>query len=281
VILGAWHYRIGASDWLRAEEGVAGWDYLAQLEFQREIEVDGTRARSTCGIEAEAPIDLVVTAHCTTARFRQVVYRMRLPPAPWAGAVACAIPSAELAEQVRLDTEIVLKGERLAAKKLTAHYAGSRLFYETTQIEIEGARSRMPLESASFTQQLSYLGAPRAPWYVDCGGGELHAPVMRALRVFINSDQPEFADAAKRGEQTVLAMLKADIARNMLEVALADDTFQAGNFDFAEGTLGEAAARVLRLCFRDMKPSDVLGLARKDASRFQAIIASHFNQHDE
>jgi hypothetical protein len=108
----------------------------------------------------------------------------------------------------------------------------------------------------------------------------LHAPVMRALRVYLNSDQPQFADAARQGDQTVLAMLKADIAQNMLEVALEDDFFQAGNLDFSEGTLGEAAARILRLCFRDTKPCDVLALARRDPSRFKAVMVSHLNQND-
>jgi hypothetical protein len=281
MVLGAWHYRIGSGDWLRAEAGVAGWDYLAQLEFHRDIEVDGLRARNACGLESETPVDIVVTAHCPAARFRQIVYRTLVPEGSWAGAMTFAIPSTEIAEQIRLDTEIILKGERPAAARLTARYPGSRLFSESIQLEIEGTRSRMPLESASFARQLSYLRAPRAHWYVDCGSGDLHAPVMRGLRVYLNSDQPGFAVAAQRGEQTILAMLKADIARNLLETALADDSFQAGNLDFGEGSLGEAAVRVLRLCFRDMKPSDVLALARRDPSRFQAIVVSQFNQHDD
>lgn len=280
VVLGAWHYRLGSGDWLRAEVGVPGWDYLAQLEFHRAIEVDGRRARSACGIESKTPIDAVVTVHCPTARFRQVVFRTPIPEGSWTGSITFALPSAELAEQLRLDTEILLTGERAPAERLTARYAGSRLFHESIQVEIEGARSRMPLESASFTHQLSYLGAPRAPWYVDCGSGDLHAPVMRALRVYLNSDQPQFADAARQGDQTVLAMLKADIAQNMLEVALGDDSFRAGNLDFSEGTLGEAAARILRLCFRDTKPGDVLALARRDPSRFKAVVVSHLNQND-
>lgn len=280
VVLGAWHYRIGSGDWLRAEGGVAAWDYLAQLEFQRAIEVDGVRARSACGLGPQTAIDAVVTAQCPVARFRKVVYRTAIPNASWTASIAFAVPSAELAEQMRLDTEIVLSAERATAERLTARYAGSRLFHESIQVDLEGALSRMPLESASFTHQLSYLGAPRAPWYVDCGNGDLHAPVMRALRVYLNSDQPKFALAAKNGDGTLLAVLKADIARNMLEAALADDSFKAGDFDFAEGTLGEAAARVLRLCFPDMKPSDVLSLARRDASRFHATVISHLNQND-
>jgi len=280
VVLGAWHYRIGSGDWLRAEAGVAGWDYLAQLEFHRDIEVDGLRARSACGLESETPVDIVVTAHCPAARFRQIVYRTLVPEGSWAGAMTFAVPSTEIAEQVRLDTEIILTDKRPAAARLTARYPGSRLFSESIQLEIEGTRSRLPLESASFARQLSYLGAPRAHWYVDCGSGDLHAPVMRGLRVYLNSDQPEFADAAQRGDQAVLALLKADIARNLLEAALADESFQAGNLDFGEGTLGEAAVRVLRLCFRDTKPTDVLALAKRDASRFQAIVVSYFNQHD-
>jgi hypothetical protein len=154
------------------------------------------------------------------------------------------------------------------------------LFTDVSVIDLEGKRSRMPLELTSFSRQLVWLDAPRGPWYVDCGSGDLHAPVMRNLRVFLNSDQPAFATSAQRGDETTLTLLRTDIAQQLLDTALEDESFRAGAEDYPEGSLGEAALRALRLCFRDMKPTDVLNLAFRNRSKFHAMIASRFNHGD-
>lgn len=280
IVLGAWHYRVGSGDWLRAEGGVAGWDYLAQLEFRREISIDAPSARRACEVEPRVPLELIVTAHSAAARFRAVVFRAPLTERPWSGFAEFPVESTHLAEQLRLDTEIILAKARGDARPFTARYTGSRLFTDSSSIDIEGRRGRMPLELTSFAQQLIWLDAPRAPWYVDCGSGDLHAPIMRDLRVFLNSDQPAFTASAQRGDETTLTLLRADIARQLLETALEDEAFRTGAEDYPEGSLGEAALNVLRLCFRDMKPTDVLTLARRNGGKFQGMIASRFSRND-
>jgi hypothetical protein len=280
IVLESWHYRIDAGEWLRADSGVAGWDYLTQLEFYREMKLDGVRVRSVCDLEPTTPLELIVTAHCPAARFRRVAYREAIPGESWERSITFAMPSQEIAEGLRLETEIILMRARPTAARFSARYLGSRLFSESVQIDLEGVQSRMPLEYARFSQQLPWLDAPMAPWYVDCGTGELHAPVMRDLRVFLNSDQPAFVSAAQHGDIHIIALLKAEIARQLLQTALADDEFLSGNTDYEEGTLGQAAIRVLRLCFRDRKPAEVLNIARQNANRFQAMLISRFNHND-
>lgn len=276
LTLGRWHYRIGTGDWQHADPGVRGWDYLSELGFYRDITVDGAKARSACDLESTTPVELIVTVHCPAARFRRVLFRATVPEEVWTGSATFTVPSREIAESLNLETELILMQARGSGSRFSAQFQGSRLFSDGVDIDIEGARSRMPMESVSFSKHLGRLEAPRAPWYVECGAGDLHAPVMRELRVYLNSDQPAFAEAAQR-DSTILVLLKADIARQLLETALEDEDFRQGATDYGEGTLGETALRTLKLCFPHARPADVLSLARRDASRFQAMILSRYN----
>jgi len=278
VALSAWHYRLGNGDWLTVASGVPGWDYLAQLEFRREVQIDAQKARIACGLDSITQLELIVTMLSPPARFRRVVWREKMPKETWVGLVTFQVPSEEISEYVSLDTEIILSAGRQQNGHFTARYAGSRLFAETTRIELEGNLSRMSLEMASFAKQLPWLHAPRAPWYVECGSTGLHGAVMRDLRVYLNSDDEQFLALAKNGNEPTLWLMSAEIARQLLEVALEDQAFLEQTDNYEEGTLGQAAQRVLRLCFQDTKPSDVLTLARRDPGRFQAILMSNFRQ---
>jgi hypothetical protein len=257
-------------------------DYLTMLEFHRDVAVDTLLVRQACGLEDATPIALVVTVHSPVARFRRVlVCHSLLEEASSSIPVYFEVPSAEVAGHLRLDTEIVLMRRAATRTRFAAHLAGSRLFSETVAIEIEGTASRMPLEVASFARQLTWLNAPRAPWHVDCGSRDLHFPVMHDLRVYLNADAPSFLDGVTRGDRALHALLKAEVAKRMLESAFEDADFLGGIRDFGDGTMGQAAVRILRLCFGDMTPKDVSVIAARDPGKFEAAIRSRFTpDHD-
>ena len=277
IELGGWHYSLGGEDWIRLEDGVPRWDYLSQLSFHRELTVDGSAIRSTCELKKEAPLVLAVTAHCPAARFRRVLFRQEVTGGKQTYGARVDVPSASVAGNIRLETEILLVEEPRIESRFSPKYAGSRVFRDSTSVDIEGTRSRMPMQIARFSEQFAWLNSPNAPWYVDCGTGELHTPVMHDLRVYLNADQPQFIEAANRCDATLISLLKADIAKRILENALADDSFVHGSSDFDEGTMGEAAMRILRLCFDDMAAPEVLSLAKSSSAKFEAIIRSRFN----
>ena len=254
---------------------------IGPLEFRREVAVDTLPARQACALTHDAPLALVVTVHSTAARFRRVLARQVLSERGIVDPRSFEVPSAEIAGRLRLDTEIVLTSGAAMRERFVAHLAGSRLFGETVTIEIEGAGSRMPMEVASFTGQLAWLNAPRAPWHVDCGSRDLHFPVMHDLRVYLNADAPVYLESLTRGEPTLHALLKADIAKRMLESAFEDSDFLQGISDFGEGTMGQVAVRILRLCFGEMTPKDAQVLAERDPGKYDAMIRSRFTtDHD-
>ena len=279
---GAWHYRASSGDFLTVSEEIPGWDYLRRLEFRRDVVVDGTQVAASCDLPHDASVELVVTAHSPAARFRRVVFRSgslprsrRVVEAQFVLANSC-----ELSRELRLDTEVLLSKAGSLKKALVANLAGSRLFGDTFRICLEGRGARMPVEMADLGSQIPGLIAPDAPWHVLLETPDMHAPVMQSLRVFLNSRDTPVATAARTGDVRVLSLLKADVARRLLIVALQDEEFVANPDVYADGSTGEAARRLLRVCFKELSPQLVQTFAISEPARFESLIQSAMNLSD-
>jgi len=182
-----------------------------------------------------------------------------------------------LAGSIFIDTEVVLTKNLGPRKAFLAHFPGSRLFSERIAVELEGSSSRMPVEVAKFSEQFGWLSAPRAPWYVSCEGGSLHTPVMKALRVYLNSDESAFAEAARRADPVIVTLLGADATRRVLLEALNEPGFLDDSKDYADGTLGETAVRLLSACFPGHTAAEVKSISDRDGAKFDAAIQSFMN----
>src|ERR1700733_3583936 len=226
VELGAWHYELEPGVPIRVEGAIRGWDYLMNLRLLCEVIVHSQRLRATCGLAADSEIRVVVTVHSPQARYRAAHYRSNPLIADHAAeSILCEIPGTNLAGDILIDTEVILTKSPGTRKPFLAYLPGSRLFTDRVVVELEGSSSRMPMEVAKFSEQLGWLAAPRAPWYVSCEVADLHAPVMKALRVYLNSEEPAFAEAARRADPFVVTLLGADVTRRILLAALNDHEF--------------------------------------------------------
>jgi len=281
VAPGPWHYRIAEGDWLRADSSIPGWDYLTALELHREISIDTHRVKVTCGLGEEAELSLAVTLSAPIARFRRVMITQPLTSERNVETVEFRVPSANVAGRLLVETEILLRRNPRSSERFAARLPGSRLFSECCTLDLEGSGSRMPMEIARFSTQLPALNAPKAPWHIECGSGDLHLPVMHELRVYLNRDCQLVLEAILKGDRNLQYLLKGEIARRLLETALSDDSFLNGHTDFEDGSLGQAASRVLRMCFPNAKPQEVCALAVRQPGQFEAMIRSRFTRdHD-
>lgn len=99
----------------------------------------------------------------------------------------------------------------------------------------------------------------------------------------VGSPRPSIrlANAARDGDVRVLSLLKADVARRLLGIALLDDDFIANPDAFSEGSTGEAARRLLRVCFKDLNPEVVRSFAESEPGRFESQIQSAMALSDD
>jgi hypothetical protein len=275
VSAGAWHYRADDGNLLLVDGTIPGWYYLKNLELHREVEVDGARVAGTCDLPTGATYSLVVTAHSPSARFRRIVFRSNaLERKNEKIAIHFDLAGLSLSKEVRLETEILLAHPVATKTPFVATLPGSRLFGDIARIDLEGNGSRMPIEIADLTNQIPGLSAPRAAWHVLMETSDLHAPTMRSLRVFLNSAEPRVIDAIQTGDRLMLSLLGADVARRILSAAIGDDDFIENPEDYEEGSIGEAARRLLRLCFPGQSPSNVRAVAASNPARYESAIQS-------
>lgn len=282
IELGAWHYRASSGDFLTVADEIPGWDYVKGLEFRREVVLDGAQVAASCDLPPDASVALVVTAHSPAARFRRVVFRSgSLPKSREVVEAQFTLENSyELSRELRLDTEVLLVKAGSLKKVLVATLLGSRLFSDTVRFSLEGTGARMPVEMADLGSQIPGLIAPEAPWHVLIEASDLHAPVMQSLRVFLNSRDTAVAAAARAGDVRVLSLLKADVARRLLHAALQDEEFLGNPDVYAEGSTGEAARRLLRVCFKDLSPQLVQTFAGSEPARFESMIQSAMSLSD-
>jgi hypothetical protein len=276
VSLSAWHYSYDGIDWMVAdqEEGVPGWDYQSPLQFRREGWIDTDLACAACDLPPGSELELTITASSPASRFRKVMFRRRLDPGRVELAPVLVFASEHLAETVRLETEVLLIRAAGVASDFSASLPASRLHTEVVTFSVEGNLSRMPVEVVPFASGLPWLRAPEAPWYVECGSGDLHAPVMRELRVFMNSDRQAYVERCQQGDAELVGLLAADVAIHVLTFALKDESFTSGSEAYDEGTLGEAAARLLNICFSQAEREEVARMSKENPGRFMAVIRS-------
>jgi hypothetical protein len=278
IDFGAWHYERESDVPIRIEGSIPGWDYLMGLRIQREVAVRADRLRASCGIGPEDEIIIAVTILSPQSRYRASHFKSEPLKSDYTlESIHCEIDGAMLAGSIFIDTEIILTKGAGRPKAFLAHLPGSRLYSERVTVELEGSSSRMPVEVAKFSEQLGWLSAHRAPWYVSCEGGNLHAPVMKALRVYLNSEETAFTETARRADPVVVTLLGADTTRLVLLSALSEQEFLDNPKDYSEGTLGEVAARLLSSCFPGYSAADVKAMADHDGGKFDAAIKSFMN----
>ena len=275
VTLGAWHLKTDGGEPLRLDSEIPGWDYLRKVELCRQVTVDGTKVAATCDLPDSAAFALVVTAHSTSSRFREVVFRSpEIARCSTDIYIEFSLDSSQLSREVRLDTEVLLVASPPARSPFVATRPGSRLYMESSHIDLEGSGSRLPIELADLGGEIPGLAAPGAAWHVLLETTDLHAPTMRSLRVLLNRQEQRVVEAAQSGDVVLLSLLSADVARRILSLAISDDEFQTNPDDFEEGTTGEAARRLMKLCFPGLSPASVLAIAVSSPARYESVIQS-------
>jgi hypothetical protein len=182
-----------------------------------------------------------------------------------------------LSDNLTVATELLLVKSPIERQRFIAHLAGSRLFTEEASIRIEGTGSRMPVELVSFKSRMPWLSASRAPWHIECSDADLGAPVMRELRVFVNADEPSFAEPAIHGDPIVISVLGANVAIRLLRIALRDEAFVRSEEVYVQGSIADAAKSLAALCFPIHSLVEIASLAEDRPAQFESMIYSALN----
>src|SRR5690606_24209348 len=170
-----------------------------------------------------------------------------------------------------LDTRLVLARNRTDGAPWAPRRAGSSLWEDHRSLRLQGDAPQFPMAVVDFAETSFPDGAG---WHLQIGV-DLHAAAMGSLLLLINEGNRTVTEAFTRAarprpvDRVVLSAVHADVARVMIEHALALEDFVDGA-EFPEDRLGAVVPSLFGRLFSNQTINDV----RRRSRRSPALFAS-------
>ena len=253
IATGPW-LRVGATTLDELGYDVPDWDYGTVLRLRRPLRIDGLRTRRSCGLGADAELDLSVVWSSTSSALRDRVWR---GPVPAEDGVELELefdlPGGELGGRLDLETVMTLRAAGTAAEsRAVATRPGSVLWRDVHPVMLQGDTVLFPLAVVDFGD-LPYPNG--ATWHLELGH-DLDAQALGSILLLANERREvvtgALAAAADPGDadRRVLSAIRTDVIRSLVERALTDDHFDLDE-DYDTGSVGALLVAVLRSTFPD------------------------------
>jgi len=270
-----WHWSNSERIPVAVNTSVPGWDYFADLRFQRHCHIDLDRIRHECGLEGKAPLQLAVIWSCSRTMTRQVEWVSESSSEPRLSVrVEIVLPSTRIAESITIETVLYLPEKGEATNSLVPHRRGTPLCQERVEIFLEGSGSRFPVEIVPFSSSLTRINAADAYWYLDFIERDLFAPVMRAIRVYLNADHEDIVDRLNSGEIELQRALSGAIISETVQFAIQEQEFSLDEDSFPPESMGEWAQSLVRSAFPGLDVDDLRSQFTSRHSMMSARIQS-------
>lgn len=272
----------GLSPWLVSRDGeaavplaevVEAWDYGVDLVLERTLSLDVPGALASLGL-SEGAIGLVVTAGTggpRGERVRRIVWRDQVVGSE-AREIAVSLAGADLSQVLTLTTEIVLlHGE--GGGPLSPCAAQARLWRDSVRVVLEPDVRRFPIEAASFRELLRDQPS-EALWHLDWSVTDLDRDFTGAVRLYLNSDHPDFLVRVGMADETVVQLLMGGVINQLARGALETETFSLAMAAEQPESLGGAVAGWLQQAFPNVALETLRTLARSRPAQFETAVLS-------
>jgi hypothetical protein len=275
---------IAAGPWFLNEgeplpERLPNWDPATEFAVFREIELDAERLASEGGLGTDARVRLLpmVRSDLTGLRIVGTTTDVDLASAEAAHPIALRVPGEKLGGTVTLSTRLVwLSGAD--SSSLGPTRPGSEVWGDEIRCILEGEGSRFPVSAVSFSS-LPTLDAAAA-WTLDWEPSRLEDPVLGAMRLLVNTDQPRVRDSVVSGSSdpgadVVRALVQFDVARTLITTALRDEMFVESVESYPEGSVGRTIADLLGAHWEE-SPTVLAARMRNFPRQFEMELQARF-----
>lgn len=180
--------------------------------------------------------------------------------------------SRTLAYDIRLVTWLVLQSvSGHALVDVAPKISGSRLWRDSWRTKIEGGRTRLPFELASFSRSFPGWRMPNALFHVDVADYP-DLQFEQAVCVYLNTDYPEFVTAIEKSKPAETAILWDGVVRRIVSVGLSDVFARSSGRQ--DDSLGAQISTWITAIFPGQSIKSIAELRLEHPSRFEAMIQS-------
>jgi hypothetical protein len=268
--------RVVADGTVELHGAAPDWDYETVLELNRQITVDGARARSACGLGSDAVLALTVRWTASASLLRGRAWQQRIDDVDdRALDLTFELPGTELGGSLELHTLLTVLDAGSAPAASAPRRPGSIIWSDSATVDLLGDGIRFPIALGDFAD-LVY--PTDAAWHVEIGTA-LDAAARGTVLLVVNRNRPAVVDALRNAsapspeQASVLSALRTGVLRGLIERAVTDPAFDLTE-KHQPGTLGGLLSALLE---KHMSDTDLESLRREReqepemfASRVQA-----------
>lgn len=244
IIPGPWS--IGLADGSEASDGrLPNWDYFTDVLITRTVEVNLPALLVQTGLSGDAEVSAVLLWHSTGTNLRGGFQPVRLT-----GGIADVVGrlvGAELGGRLNLELRIMLSRRGSADHALAPRRIGNVVWSDNYQVDLEGFGARFPVLPVDFAKT-GVAGGRRGAWLLAVSGEDLTASALGNMCLYLNSEHPKIAlvlaapDATSA--QQYVAMIRYDVARQLLQYALQHQDFNLEN-DYDLDSVGHVLQQIV------------------------------------
>ncbi|MDX3662884.1 hypothetical protein PV646_36770 [Streptomyces sp. ID05-26A] len=253
-------------------EALPDWDYQMSLRLRNEVHIDLDAVYASTGLPSDVRLSLVVVWTATGSGLRGTAQRISLSGG---GAhnveLDIELSGTQLGGLLTLDTQLVLAEASDTGAVAAPRRGGSVLWTSKRTLHLQGDAPQFPIAVVDF--EPTPLPADAA-WHVQLSD-ELNTATMGALLLLVNEQKKAVVTAFQNAasprpiDKVYLSAAYADIARTMIEHALADPDF-GDESDYAEDSLGATLQNLLSNLF----PHESVQHLRRRRDQFPSLFAT-------
>lgn len=274
VTTGPWLRVVGAGVEKLPDE-LVDWDYDTLLVLRRQLCIDGTRVRESCGLPPDSQVRVAVVWSSTSSGLRGRAWSADVPEQDgFELDLTFELAGDELGGRLHLETILTLGSLGLDELPAAApRRAGSVLWREVHPVSLQGDNSMFPIALADF-EPLPYPTG--AAWHLELGQN-LEAQALGSILLLANERRELVAAALEAAgdpsdaDRRVLSTIRTDIIRSLVERALVDDDFDP-DADYPLGSIGALLAAVLRMAFPDRQLDALRRQRERDPILFTTLM---------
>lgn len=260
-----------------ADAVLENWDYARDLEVANSVSIDWAAAAEALQLPKGAlrlKVSLIVgTGTGTLPRRQDRLHEVIVDRTIDNVVVSATVPGRTLSGRLRVSLLVTLDSPEKGGTVLSPQDRGARLWQVHHDILIEdGGDSRFPVETASFSRIFGGRPHEHAPWYLHWRPGALQGDFSAGIRLYVNSDHPEWLSRVVGGDGPTLQAMMGDVMSQMVESALREASGADELADCDEGSVGQQIRQWLGTAFPGQEVGSIKALMDRDPGAFRAAL---------
>lgn len=260
-----------------ADSVLESWDYARDLEVANPVTINWAATAEALQLplgEIRLKISLIAgTGAGTLPRMQDRLHEVIVDRTTDSVLLSGIVLGRTLSGRLRVLLLVTLDAPEMGGSVLSPQIRGARLWQAHHDILIEdGGDSRFPVETASFSRIFSGRPHEHAPWYLHWRPGALQGDFSAGIRLYVNSDHPEWLTRVVSGDGPSLQAMMGDVMSQMVESALREASGVDDLVDCDEGSVGQQIRQWLDTAFPGQEIPSVKALMDRDPGAFRAAL---------